>query len=278
MGQQAVDAGALVKAIQADPSKLADFLVKNPGVKGMLAAVYPELKRASESNLVAALQTLPAPPALTKEFQPLVQLNNGTLEARQGTHSAFEFRLTLKNVQPGQTQEKLEALVAEINERFPSMQNVPSCGFKVYLSKNGDLPQYSEAGNVVIKYSSLITDSTTRHRDQTITHHGEKRISQKALLSQHGLVEVANDVVRVNAGMYRLAHGFPANKDDIGTERDKGDVFEGKVARTKEGSSSGSAASYQYGVDVDRWLDGDRAHARDGVVGGLSPEFEKLDR
>ena len=278
MGQQAVDAGALVKAIQADPSKLADFLVKNPGVMDMLAGVYPELERASESKLVAALQTLPAPPALTDEFQQLVQLANGTLEARLGTHSAFEFRLTLNDVQPGQTQEKLEALVEEMNKKFQSMANYPREGWQVYLSGNGDLPNYEEAGDVVFRCSSLIADSTNRHRSQTITLDGQKRISHEDLLSQHGLVEEPNDVVRVMAGMFRLAHGFPANKDDIGTERDKGDVFEGKLARTKQGSSSGSAASCQDGVYDFFWDDNDFAYAHVGVVGGLSPELKKLDR
>jgi hypothetical protein len=161
-----------------------------------------------------------------------------------------------------------------MNAKFPAMKNSPSCGFKVYLSQNGDLPNYKKAGNVVFTCSSLIHDSTERHRKDTITLNGEERISQEALLSAHGLVQVPNDVVRAVAGMYRVAQGFPDTQGDIGTERDKGDVFEGKVARTKRGSSSGSAASYQGGVDGTYWDGSDNAHVDVGVVGGLSPELK----
>jgi hypothetical protein len=256
----------------------------NPALTDVFANMLKEvgndpaaLAQSSRGNLEAALTALPAGPALATEFKQLVELTNGTLEARLGTHSAYEFRLTLKDVQPGQTQETLEALVAEMNEQFPAMKNYPSCGFKVDLSQNGDLPRYNEAGNVVFTCSSLIRDSTNRHRKDTITLNCEERISQEALLSAHGLVQVPNDVVRVVAGMYRVAQGaqgFPDTQGDIGTERDKGDVFEGKVARTKRGSSSGSAASSLNGVDDSYWDDVDFAFANVGIVGGLSPELK----
>jgi hypothetical protein len=269
MVQPAVDTGALVQAIQAEPAKLEEFLTQNPAVAGMLAHVYSDMARAPESNLAGALKTLPEVP-----FKQLVDLNNGTLEARKGTHSAYEFRLTLKDVQPGQTQKTLEALVAEMNSRFEKMPNYPSCGFKVYLSQNGDLPNYEKAGSVVFTCSSLIYDSTDRHREKTITLDGQERTSQEALLSEHGLVQVPNDVVRAVAGMYRIAHGFPDSPAKIGREHDKGNVFEGKVARTKRGSSSGSAASYPYGVFDNYWDVLDCADVHVGVVGGLSPELK----
>lgn len=270
MEQQAVDPRALVKAIQQNPTNLEEFLLQNPGVARMLASVYPDMARVPESNLVVARNTLPEVP-----FQLLIGLNNGTLEARPGPNSAFEFRLTLKDVKPGQTQETLDALVAEMNAQFPTMKNFPLSGFKVYLSQNGDLPNYEKAGNVVFTCSSLIQGSTSRHREETINCNGEERISQEALLSKLGLVEQPNDVVRAVAGMYRVAKGFPDTQDDIGTERDKGDVFDGKIARTKRGPSSGSATSYQRGVYGSGWCDLDRADASVGVVGGLSPELKK---
>ena len=269
MGQQAVDMAALVEAIQAEPDKLKEFLTQNPGVASALTNAYADMVRAPESNLVAARNTLPEEP-----FKQLMGLENGKLEARQGPHSAFEFRLTLKNVQPGQTQEILEALVAEMNAKFPGMENFPSSGFEVYLANNGDLPNYQEAGNVVFTCSSLIHDSTDRHREKTITHNGEARISQEALLSKHGLVEQPNDVVRAIAGMFRLAKGFPDKQEYIETERDQGDMYEGKVARTKQGPSSGSAASYLYGVRGSVWGVRGIADVNVGVVGGLSPELK----
>ena len=161
-----------------------------------------------------------------------------------------------------------------MNARFEKMPNYPSCGFKVYLSENRDLPNYEKVGNVVFTCSSLIQGSTSRHREKTITLDGEERISQEALLSAHGLVQVPNDVVRAVAGMYRLAHGFPDSPAVIGKEHDKGDVFKGKVARTKRGSSFGAAASFPYGVDDSYWSRDDRADVRVGVVGGLSPELK----
>jgi hypothetical protein len=274
MGQPAVDTGALVKAIQAEPDKLLEFLTHNPGVAGMLANVYPEMARAPKKNLVVALNALPEVPALAKEFEQLVELANGTLEARPGRHSKFEFRLTLKDVQPGQTQEKLEALVAEMNALFPAMKNYPSCGFQVYLSKNGDLPNYKEAGNVVFTCSSLIDDSTNRYWDQTIAFNGEKIISQQALLARHGLVEQPIDVIRAMAGMLRSKEGFPEKQGEIGTKSDRGDMFDGMIARSKKGSSSGSAASCQLGVNDSYWGDVDVARDDVGVVGGLSPELK----
>ena len=256
-------------------------VLDNPRVADVFAKILKEvgndpaaLAQHSRGNLEAALTALPAAPALAEEFKQLVALTNGTLEARKGTHSAYEFRLTLKDVQPGQTQAKLEALVEEMNARFEKMPNYPSCGFKVYLSGNRDLPNYEKAGSVVFTCSSLIHDSTERHREVTTTRNGEERCSQEALLSAHGLFQVPNDVVRAVAGMYRLAHGFPDSLAKIGKEHDQGDVFKGKVARTKRGSSSGSAASYRYGVCVDGW--GVFVNANDivGVVGGLSPELK----
>jgi hypothetical protein len=41
----------------------------------------------------------------------------------------------------------------------------------------------------------------------------------------------------------------------------------------KESSSSGSAASYQNGVNDNNWNDNDNANDNVGVVGGLSPEL-----
>ncbi|MEN9845481.1 MAG: hypothetical protein RIS36_628 [Pseudomonadota bacterium] len=74
--------------------------------------------------------------------------------------------------------------------------------------------------------------------------------------------------------MCRLAKAFPDTQGDIGTEHDKGDVFEAKVARTKEGYSSDSAVSVQLGVVDDDRLDDDSAVDDVGFLGGHSPELK----
>ena len=229
------------------------------------------LEQTIQENLVDPL-VMPATdlPAASK-FEQLVELYHGTLEAREGIASEFEFRLTLNIVQPSRMQEKLDALVTEINAKFRIMNNHPLCGFKVYLSKNGDLPDYEEAGNVVFTCTSLIYDSTNRHRTDSITCNNEDRISQESLLTAHDLYQVPNDVVRAVAGMYRIAQGFPDDMDVIGTEGDNGDMFKGKVARTKRGPSSGSAASSKYGIDGRRWVNECDPNVSVGYVGGHPP-------
>jgi hypothetical protein len=63
MVQPAVDTGALVQAIQAEPAKLEEFLTQNPDVAGMLATVYPDMHRAPEKNLVVLRGFFQAPDA-----------------------------------------------------------------------------------------------------------------------------------------------------------------------------------------------------------------------
>jgi hypothetical protein len=214
---------------------------------------------------------------LTNEFQVYTELTHGKLEVRQGTYGTYECRLTLKEVQPGETQERVEALVDEMNGRFSLLPNCP-INWKVYLSGNNDLPSVDKAGNLVVTFTPLVADSTGRHRSQAVTVGNEKRESQKGLLATQGLPEVKNDFVRVAVGMFRLAKGFPDNMDDVGTERDKGDLLEGKVVRTESGSSSGSAGSFQRGVYVLNWHGYDRARADVGVAGGASPAPKNADR
>lgn len=238
-------------------------------------------------------------------FEALIALKNGTLWARQGTHSAYEFKLTLDDVQPGQTKEKLIALAAEMNEQFPSKPNYPSCGFRVDLTDHygirhselrthlkdeglndgdlsieqlrrlygrfrappqGDLPNFQEADSVEFTCSSLLLDSTNRHRYEKFNHNGEERVSHEAFLSNLGLVEVPNDVVRVIAAMFRLARGFPVNETEMGTALDPGDMFEGKRVRTKQGTYEGSVGSYREGIR--RGDEFDIALGHIGSVGG----------
>ena len=278
--------------MDANLQQIRETIVSNPEAFDTAMSNNPLLARAladalsidrSTTRMKHALHALPAVPAgaqpnqphLTSEYQVFADLANGTLEVRQGTHSAYECRLTLKAVEPGKTQEKLEALVQEMNAMFLSLANYPMRGWKVYLSGNQDLPNYAEAGDIVITMTSLITDSTNRHRSQTVSINGEERISQEALLTKLGLDQVNNDFARAMAGMFRLKRGFPASREEIGTELDLGDLFEGRWVRTKMGSDSGSVKSYR------DWLGGSLTNAHGqprasiGVVGGVSVEFKE---
>jgi hypothetical protein len=270
MVRPAVDTSALVELIKRDPDKLAEFLQRNPGVAQTLSGVYGQSSGALESDLRIGFISLPPEPALSYTFRELVKLHHGTLEARVGTRSTYVFRLTLEDVKPDQTQNKLEALVEEINGNFHTLPNYPSVrGFKVYLSGNGDLPNYDRAGNVVFTCSSVIYDSQDRDLKETTYSRGiEHRSSQQALLSDLGLVEQPNDVVRVIAGMFRIAWGFPVNQKDIGTQCDRGDVFAGKLARTKQGPRSGCVATHDDGVFGSLWNLRIEAHPDIGCVGG----------
>jgi hypothetical protein len=272
MSEQAVDISDLVKAIKADPRRLENLCTKNPEVAGALANAYVDMVRAPKNCIAAARETLPEVP-----FGPFMDLRNGTLEHRCGAHSTYEFQLTLKNVQPGQTQKRLEDLVAEMNKKFPKLPNYPRHGFKVHLAENGDLPNFKEAGDVVFSCSSLINGSTNRHRTERIILDDKARSSQQDLLSKLELVWQPNDLVRALAGMFRLAKGFPAKQEDIGTKRDQGDVFEGMIARTKRGRYSSTVMSYRQSITGYGSQLIDLAHFRIGVVGGHPPKLKKSD-
>ena len=269
------------ETIASNTQAFDTVMSNNPLLAGALANALST--DPSKTRMEHALHVLPAVPAgaqpnqphLTSEYQVFADLANGTLEVRQGIHSAYECRLTLKAVEPGKTLEKLKALVEEMNTIFPFLANYPEGGWYVYLSGNWDLPNYADAGDLAITTTSLITDSTNRHRSQTVSINGEERISQEALLTKLGLDQVNNDFARAMAGMFRLKRGFPASREEIGTELDLGDLFEGRWVRTKMGSDSGSVKSYR------DWLGGSLTNAHGqprasiGVVGGVSVEFKE---
>lgn len=261
-------------------------------LKGPQPAVDPNHGNTDASNYLAApaqgsdalsqapLPALPGGLALNNEFRQLFEFTNGTVKGRLGTCSKFEFQLTLKNVQPGQTQRTLEDLVEEMNPEFRNMPNYPSRGFQVYLSGNGDLPNYREPGNVVFTCSSLIHDSTNRARNWSIRCNGKERMSHEELLCQLDLFWQPNDIVQVTAGMCRLALGFPNAEVHIGQKCDRGDMFEGKAARTGRGRVWSSSASHKNGVSQGLWWGGEYDHADEyvGVVGGDAPKLIMADR
>jgi hypothetical protein len=70
-----------------------------------------------------------------------------------------------------------------------------------------------------------------------------------------------------------MKEGFPEKRDDIRTERDQGDLNEGKFVRTKKGSRSGAVSSFHNGVYGSVWY-GDLAYFNLVVAGGVPSELK----
>jgi hypothetical protein len=290
----------LLKKVGNDPAALEGYLKSHLENANATLPKVPALTRAfqtlrtltygtfaardgSKSHQGNAIATLPKVPALTEEFKTLLTLTHGTFAARTGVHSTYEFQLTLTGVEPGKTQEKLEALVEEMHAQFPKMKNYPEFGFRVNLSGNRDLLNYTERGDITFTCSSILKDSTNRHWSEEIPYKGKRRSSQKAFLAELGLQEQPVDIVRVMGALWWLVQKeFPTEQEMMGClKKDSGDPrdpFEGRVARTKKGSSYDSAASFRDGVYDYHHTIYAFPFDRVGAVGGPRPQFIKRDR
>jgi hypothetical protein len=176
-------------------------------------------------------------------------------------------------------QEKVQAFAAELNERLAEMvadlpykEKMPN-GWKVYLADMCELPEVSKKRNVMVFATTLIEVSFNRHRSEATTIDGKDRRSMDDFLNKRGQTWVKNHHVLLCNACFRCAAGFPEDFDVLATDKDPGDLYQGKIVRTDiEGSSSGSAASYLHGVRAFSWNVGAYARGDVGVVGGLSPE------
>jgi hypothetical protein len=246
-------------------------------------AHMPDAATPSQEDLPPILSSQAVRDAnLTKEeFKTVLDLGHGSLALRLGNDSALEWCLTYRDVEPGKMQEKVQAFAAELNERLAEMvaalpykDKMPR-GWKVYLADMCELPEVSKKRNVMVFATTLIEDSFNRHRSEATTIDGKDRPSMDDFLNKRGQTWVKNHHVLLCNACFRCAAGFPEDFDVLATDKDPGDLYQGKIVRTDiEGSSYGSAASYPHGVHVFIWLGGDRADGRVGVVGGLSPELK----
>ena len=84
------------------------------------------------------------------------------------------------------------------------------------------------------------------------------RREQEAYLADNKLTAVPRFVLTVGAALFRDREGFPENRGDIGTSKDKGDLFKAKYVR----ACSGGVGSCAYGL---RGVHGDD----DGLAYGL---------
>jgi hypothetical protein len=252
---------------------------------GVESASIPEAKQVatpSQENLPPILSSKAVRDANLKkeEFKTVLNLKHGSLALRLGKDSALEWCLTYKDVEPGKMQEKVQAFAAELNKELSKMvaalpykDKMPN-GWRVYLADKCELPEVSERKNVMVFSTTLIKDSFNRHRSETTTFNGDDRLSMDQFLNRRGQTWVKNHHVRLAIAAFRVFAGFPKQYFVLATVKDPGDLCEGKFVRTDiQGSYSGSAASCQRGVHDYGWLDGDRADAHVGVVGGLSPEL-----
>jgi hypothetical protein len=204
------------------------------------------------------------------EFGVSHELTHGKLEVRPGTYGLKECRLTFKDVKPGEFQAKVDGLYDEMNALFMGLPNCPE-GWKVEPSGNNDLPEISVRRDLVITFTPLITDSTNRYKyDPFKADDGEFRESQDSLLRKLRLSPVQNDFARLAAGLFRLGQGFPEKIEDIGTVRDRGDLFEGMTVRTFMGSSSASATTCRSGVSDVFAREASHAGVTIGCCGELS--------
>ena len=95
--------------------------------------------------------------------------------------------------------------------------------------------------NIVHEFTPVVQGSENRSRG-----------GQKDYMEAKGMSFTDRPLITIAAGLFRLEKGFPANNADIGTERDKGDLLQGKVVRAR----SGALASDVYGLGAyDYWDD-----------------------
>jgi hypothetical protein len=204
----------------------------------------------------------------------VADLEHGKFELRLGTDSALEWKITYKDVEPGKTEEKARLLAAELNKKLeekvaalPYKAQMPN-GWKVYLAESCKMPEVNTTQDLVVEGTTLIDDSFNRHRTKTVKVNGEDRISHNEFLGSRDQTFVDNHSTRLAIAFFRYFGGFPIELELIGTREDTGDLTQGVVVRTEiEGSSSGSAASDQFGVIDPFWHVVDNAYAHVGVFG-----------
>ncbi len=163
-------------------------------------------------------------------------LTHGSITVQAKENGNYEFWLTLKDVQPGRSWEKAEALCNEINELVKRLTNYPK-NWKVYLSSNKDLPEVTVGG------------SLTRMFELT-----SRKIGSGASVGQTGnnlcALNTENDLFRLAVGFFRLEMGFPPRTADVGTDRDPGDLCRGTKVFTKSGMPCQTVSSYLFGVSA----------------------------
>jgi len=113
---------------------------------------------------------------------------------------------------------------------------------------------------------SDIVDQDTKYTTTVCFNSNNRNRSEQATyLKDNGLGFTDRWITTVAAALYRDANGFPEDRFEIGTSKDKGDLFKGKVARAR----SGAVGSYADGVYA--YSDNVGPRFADVVAAGSSP-------
>ena len=124
-------------------------------------------------------------------------------------------------------------------------------------------------GSALLKDAGLndiVAEDTKYTTTVCFNSNNRNRSEQATYLKENGLGFTDRWITTVAAALYRDANGFPEDRSEIGTSKDKGDLFKGKVARARSGAVWSHANGVSGGNDS-------RDDFRDGLVvaAGSSP-------
>lgn len=192
-----------------------------------LLSLYPEVPASSAQPSVSA-------PRQRGQFAEAYSGEHCKLEVRS-TKLGREVRLTLN---AGST---LEKAFDEINAKAQEKYGRDA----IY---RGSL--YNDAGvKEVIKESTVITFiPVLKNSGYRVKFGTDAETSHEGLLKKHGLDFVDRPYQTAAAGAYRIAKGFKLGVT-VGSSEDKGDLFEGLVARSRSGAVGTGGNGGVYGCD-----------------------------
>jgi hypothetical protein len=120
--------------------------------------------------------------------------------------------------------------------------------------------------------SKVMTEDTTFTITVCFESNNRNKDEQVDYLKKHDLVPTDRAILTLAAALYRDEKGFPSNRNDIGTSKDHGDLFKGKVVR----ALSGALSSFLHGLDdYARFYIDDLRNAA-VVAAGSSPSNQKI--
>jgi hypothetical protein len=237
---------------------------------------------------------------LTREdFKTVLDLKHGSLALRLGYDSALEWCLTYKDVEPGEELNKQSAFSSELNEKLGNMVaalpykgNMPS-GWKVEYNYKDEGFEVTKKQDVMVFSTTLIEGSLNRYRSNKMELNGESRDSMNEFLEKRNQTWVNNNHVRFATALFRIFAGFPEEFKVLATDKDPGDLCQGKIILTDIKSHNrdrvtrrawdsdnelvGSVTSYRngvYGTSYGAPGSNTPANKKIGVFGGFSSEVE----
>lgn len=173
------------------------------------------------------------------KFEAVFEGQFCAIGVRRGYYGLREVRFVMK---PHQKEEKtihetLELAAREVNVALKKVPGAPAGStFRVFLLGNS-APKHPLMRELAVKFTPVVMGSGSRTGD-----------AHAAFLEGFGLLPVPSALVKIAAGAFRVARGFPSAEGDIGTLRDQGDLLEGYCIRTALASRGCSAQTTRSGV------------------------------